>query len=816
MVKRDFKAIRQPAHYFGILRNGNSNHQKVTLSFKINIHDGALDYKLEKLKEIDNLLSRNSAEIFLYPHRFQKGNALLGIIQCPQVGGINEILGKVKRIAKKSCRFHKDRMRENSERFWREHFNKMENALGKAISENEISQMYLYLDSLVRVVESVEQARKGEAVRKTNDRLDKCWDLIDLYRKSLRQILLGSKQLEHQEKASNFTNLLIASLHKQVEQMLESGDWATLKLVTMLIPRMYTEYKICDVNEDNMSWGSRARFGSFYAWANGLFEEHCGRVDEEEQEKMRIVLHEGVTKWLKIGLEMGDHDLAHSLCSAAREIAFEGSGINLKHKELACQHLILLGKMLHRYLKDEGVEYDDVKNLISEPLERGLKIDFEELTLFYLEHQVPHETHREYLRLFVNYVSEGRTDPLRGISSGSGYSMGLGGYEMALSFIYMGSLALQLGGEAEVRAINFLSGHLKEAISEMQTKMSTPGFFRLRVGFEKFKTWVEKCSEMHKQKDAQKIAGTKIGEETAKNYDDGFQEGITESIPFVDYCVKKGYIQLSDTASMKPKWHMPKEWFMEESRDDIVKKGKSFGSEIGNDANTWIVRELIDYEDEEDVIEEDSSMTLIHNVEARKKASKEVQKAVDWLKNTGCSIEEGIIILRGVGADVLHLFEESTYQPAWREEGMERGFEGYYHGYPVLHLWDAKRRPLCAAMDLRGWNGLIVRSELANEKKAGKVLRIRDRIEEEIHKAIEKGSQEILRAQGYCVVEMELFWKMPKEKPKQKVFVYELPSPELPQQENHNSGLQIKMGEVKQVRTEKKKEEGNKDKSGKR
>lgn len=768
--QQNYKAIRKPYQYFSSIRNGGNNQKDIYLGFKINIHEGAVDYRFEELKELDNVLKNDGVELFLYPHNFQKDNAKLGIIQCPQAARIDGVIGKVERIAKKGCRFHRDRIQESSKRFWQKHFSKLENALRIAIRDNEIGQMYSYLDSLVWVIEAVEKARKDEAVRKANDMLDKCWDLVDLYRQSLRQILLDGQELKHRDKASSFTELLIDSLNNQVIQMLRNGDWRTLRLITWLVPTMYREYEACEIGKDSTLWDSRARFGRFYAWADSLFEEHCANVGEEDQTKMRIVLHEGATKWLLMVDQKKDGDLVGSLLSATKQIAFGREHICFKNKELTCQHLILLGKMISRYLKDEGVVYDDVKNLTSEPLERESNIDFEELASFYLEHQVPYEGHSEYLRLFVDYVPGIRSDPLTGMGSGQSWRMGLGGYEMALSFVYLGSLALRSSEKPAVRAIDYHSIDLKEAISQIKDKVEA----EFQSGLETLEEWVGSCAEMHKQQEAKRIAKSTINKEAWQNYDEGFREGLKECLPFVDYCVKKGYVEESDAVSMKTNWHMPKEFFLERSPDDIVRKGRNHGNEFGCDANTWTIRSLIDFKDEEAEVGKDVGMILIQNNEVRVEAAKEVQKAVDWLKDTGCGIDQGVVILRGVGPDVLHL---SEYIPAWREKGMERGFEGYYHGYPVLYLRDVRGHPLCAAMDLRDWRGLEVCPKLLNENQAGRVLKIREREKEEIDKAIEEGTDEI-QAKGYCVVELELLWKVPEEKPKQKVFPYPLPPPE--------------------------------------
>ena len=760
--KRDCKAIQPPSRYFHIrsFHNGEGNQKEVSLNFKVDIHKGAVDYKLEGLKEIDNVLNTGEVELFLNRHEFQKGKAVFGIIQHSQEVNIDELVSKVRRIANKVCRFHRDIIQESSERFWREHFNKLENALGRAIRENDISQMYTYLASLVRVIEAVEKAREDELVRKTNDRLDKCWDLIELYRKSLRQILLESKDIKHCDKASKFSELLIESLHNQVKQMIQNGDWTTLKLITWLVPTMYGEYATCDIDKDSTLRERRARFGSFYAWANGLFEEHCKEVDEKVQTQMRVVLHKGIISWLLIAIENKDDELTKSLCSAAKKIVFPDKNITFSPLLLVTQHFILCGKMLEFIMeKKEGVTPSIFKLLCFDKYDHtaGKNIDYEELVKFYIESRKCDL--RSILHEFSN--TDWETNPLT-----------RGGFGTP-SFTFSGNI------ELDYMFIYFSHYNLEEKIEKFADIAREIAIYDYKNSKDKLLQWIHGCITLHEQQEAERIAQSQIGKDVRQNYDGGFQEGLKESIPFIDYCVKRGYIEESDSALIKTNWHMPKEMFLGNSADDIIRDGKNRGNEFGRKANSWTVRSLIDFADEENDKVEDINISLIKNDDARKKAAEDVKKAVAWLKGTGCSKDQGMIVLRGIGPDPLHLYNENGYEPAWREEGMERGFEGYYHEYPVLHLWGARNRPLCSAMDFRGWSGLIVRSELANENQAGRVLRIREHTPEEIKKATGGDKSKLLRQKGYCVVELELFWNVPEEKPKQKVFPYELPTSEV-------------------------------------
>jgi len=778
--KQDCEAIQPPSRYFHIksFHNGGGNQKEVSLNFKIDIRNGAVDYKLEDLKEIDKALNTEGAELFLNRHEFQKGKAVLGIIQYSQEVNIDELVSKVRRIANKGCRFHRDTVQESSERFWREHFNKLENALGRAIRGNDISQMDTYLESIVSVIEAVEKARKDATVRKTSDRLDKCWDLIDLYRRSLRQILLEGREIKHWDKASSFSELLIESLHEQVKQMFQNGDWATLKLIIMLVPRMYSEYEICKIGKDSILWDSRARFGSFYAWANDFFEEHCEKVDEKVQTQMRVVLHKGIISWLLIAIDSKDDELIKSLCGAAKKLVFPDKKITFSPLLLVTQHFILCGKMLEFIMeKKEGVTPSIFKLLCFDKYDHtaGKNIDYEELLKFYIESRKCDL--RSILYEFSN--TDWETNPLTIGGFGTPSFTFSGNIELDYMFIYLALLSTDFQAAVNTRPYDFSHYNLEEKIGKFTDIAREIDIYDYKNSKDKLLQWIHGCITLHEKQEAERIAQSQIGKDVRQNYDGGLQEGLKESIPFIDYCVKSGYIEESDSVLRRRDWHMPKEIFLKKSADNIIRQGKSHGRDIGSDANTRTVRSLIDFKDEENDEGEDIGMSLIRNDDARKKAAKDVQRAVAWLKGTGCSKDQGMIVLRGVGPDVLRLFNEDGYQPAWREEGMERGFEGYYNDYPVLHLWDARNRPLCAAMDFRGWSGLIVRPELAKENQAGKVLRIRERTPEEIKEAIGGDKSKLLRQRGYCVVELELFWKVPEKKPSQKVFLYELPTSEV-------------------------------------
>ena len=805
----DAKAICEPLHYYSSLgiAGERKNTCDVYLDFDVDIKRGYIDYELKSLKKLDEKLLQVGAKLWLAPHIYQKGKATIGRIDFPKHPGKAVVERFTKERGEKACRFRKDRFQQIGDHEWDVSIARLEKALCEAVSNYNLEEMKHYADMGGRPFQVYHEANKISALKRIWDHIPpRYYRLVRIYLSGLREILNMYGAKKEEEHCYKFITQISTNVHDLVVEALKYGDANILRVITWLVPDMYSEIMYAVVDKKSCLWELRARTGSFYDFAGSLLAEYESEINEDDRVQIQLVLHKGIISWLLIAIDNKDDELIKSLCGAAKKLVFPDKKITFSPLLLVTQHFILCGKMLEFIMeKKEGVTPSIFKLLCFDKYDHsvGRNIDYEELVKFYIESRKCDL--RSIFHEFSN--TDWERNPLSGGGFGTPRFTFSGNIELDYTFIYLALLSMDFQADVSTNPYDFLHYNLKDKIDKFKDIARDIGIHNYPNSKKIFEGWVEECSEMHRQQEAERIAESQIEQSVWQNYDCGFQEGLKETIPFVDYCVKKGYVEESDSASREKKWHMPKEMFLEKSADNIIREGKRHGNDIGSKANIWTVRSLIDFKDEENDEGEDIGMSLIMNDDARKKASKDVQRAIAWLKGTGCSKDQGMIVLRGIGPDPLHLFNEDGYQPAWREEGMERGFEGYYHGYPVLHLWGARNRPLCAAMDLRGWSGLIVRPELVNENQAGKVLRIRDRTPQEIEEAIGDDKSKLLRQKGYCVVELELFWKFPEEKPKQKVFLYELPPSELPRQENHSSGLQLRMGEVKQARTEKKKEE---------
>ena len=771
------KNIHNPSNYFSreLLQKTDGENIKpreliINLPKEINFHLGYRDYELSKLEKINSLLEGKKAELYLAPQSFcsKEFGTLYSKETCDDV--YNNISNNLSSI----YRFRRDNYIEEEKSFWNEHYLKLHSALSKAIEHYDMAQFRKYLKSIEGIHVFFRRERKNRIIRKYLKPDYEKYRYLLLYSKSVKWLLENTGTIE-EDVIELFLYTLIESVEGQVEEDIKGGDWCTLDELKWIVPDTYQLFRNLVKDKKSRLWELRARIGGFYDFAGDLLSQHECDIDKEDKIQIQLILHKGIIKWLLIAIENEDNELVDSLCEAARKMVFP-DGVVFTPNQLVTQHFILCGKMLEYLMsKTKSIVTSVFSLLCFDKYDHTAhsNVDFDELVKFFIE------SRKNDLRSFLHEFSSTNwnRNPLSGGGHGTPIFTFEENMELDYMFIYLSLLCMSFLSEVKPIPIEFWFSDLKGKIGNFKNIAREIKIYDFKNSKEKFEAWLDACDTLYKQKEAQRIAESIIEKEVWQNYNEGFQEGLKGCVPFISYCVKKGYVEESGTASMKKICHMPKELFLNRSSEYIIREGRSHGEEIGSTENTRIIRSIIDFKDEEAEVGKDVGMILIQNDEVRVEAAKEVQKAVDWLKGTGCGTDQGVVILRGVGPDVLHLFEESEYKPAWREKGMERGFEGYHHGYPVLYLQGVMGHPLCAAMDLRDWHGLEVCPKLLNESQVGRVLAIRERKKEEIDKAIEKGTDEI-QAKGYCVVELELLWKMPEEKPKQKVFPYPLSPPE--------------------------------------
>ena len=93
---------------------------------------------------------------------------------------------------------------------------------------------------------------------------------------------------------------------------------------------------------------------------------------------MRLVLHDGITKWLLIAIKDQDSELIEQLCNAGREIVFGREGIAFKHREVISHHFVLAGYLIGMS-KAGNANPEAVKKMFFEQRSHVKSIDFDEL-----------------------------------------------------------------------------------------------------------------------------------------------------------------------------------------------------------------------------------------------------------------------------------------------------------------------------------------------------------------------------------------------------------------------------------------------------
>jgi len=396
------------------------------------------------------------------------------------------------------------------------------------------------------------------------------------------------------------------------------------------------------------------------------------------------------------------------------------------------------------------------------------KVDFDELVNFYLRNRNPIERQREYQRLYVEKRMTGVMNPLTGGGVGSEWTMSGGGYEMAVAFAYLASYAIGGGDVPTARALDFRGPHVKDAIDKMlgqrRMGMRIPHFHE---GLEKVKKWVSECNVAWSEKEKEEIAAAKVEEKDKVAFGSAFAEGLSGRSYLTSHFLRKGYFRVRENVTQKlQNLRIGKEFLVHESCTALNRLGKRIGENAGQGVNNYILRWLCGGNETacDHAVEE--YVKVVVNEKAVGEAVQKVKGVVDWLKGQSCPLEDGLIVFVGVGPNEV-LAREKDYVPAWREEGVEPGFEGFYRGYRIAQLRGQKLMPACAGVVLRGWSGIDVQTKVTRDKLWGRVVAIRELTEKEVAEIIGGDGGKVTEAKGDCIIESELLFRLPDVRPVQ-------------------------------------------------
>jgi len=141
----------------------------------------------------------------------------------------------------------------------------------------------------------------------------------------------------------------------------------------------------------------------------------------------------------------------------------------------------------------------------------------------------------------------------------------------------------------------------------------------------------------------------------------------------------------------------------------------------------------------------------------------QLNRACEWLARQKSNKENGVILFYGNVLLDGELYKSNCYIPCWGENDAFV-FSGYYKNYPLIKIFEQNTPPTCVAFDLKGWNGLNIRSDLLENDVWGQLC-IREKTDEEIDVEIKEKSlddQERNKIKGRCLVEYQLFWSLDK------------------------------------------------------
>ena len=554
------------------------------------------------------------------------------------------------------------------------------------------------------------------------------------------------------------------SVGKETKNILRDMDYRTMELFTWLVQQLYT--LIQDKEEDKKLQEMRGQFGGFYDFADVWLEDSESK-NAEDMNKMRLVLHEGLTKWLLIAIKKKDVELIEQLCDAGQRIVFGREGIKFDKKELVAQHFVLAGHLIG-LVKSGGCNTTAVEKLFVERYSHEPNANFDELVRFYLNAPLPFKILDSYLNVFYS-PTETHTNLLTGTSSSSGYGM-TGGQEISLAFIFLGAHAI-LKCHQPPEPIADMAGKIREGdINTVSEVFKDAG---IRYGCEQLKQWNQKCAELQDAANAKEIAKAKIDEDKAKEHENKFWEGYSRAVPVLSMCLRNGNYEIDNNVRNECRYFVPKIALFNWKYPISGAEGSRYGLEIGQEMEKNVLCGIIEGSKEESKIEGGLSLAI--------------GEAVKWLEKEGCSKEKGIIIVASKEFPETVLFNNKDFIPSWREDVKSLGFDGFYQEFPIVRLREneeeegeekKEKRPQCqkvVAVDMRGWVGLRVRKEVVAEGKFGE-LKIRTWSEEEIKQAIDSGkldAKDADKAKGNCPVNLTFFWESIKDKlPRTKTFKF--------------------------------------------
>lgn len=764
------KTIYPPARYYGhylkssLYSGSGENDVEIELVGNISGQDVYKDYDLKGLAKLGKYLKRNNAKLYLSSPLYESERNVLGILSGKNVKQNERLQSVVSRKGRKAIRWQKYKFLEKDEDFWDSQESKLNEAVKRAVDKADPIQVKAYLEAVNVPLSVLRQVRRKHKVIRDayGEYVEKGYQFLMLYLRALREIL-ARKENDH---VYSMARVVRKSVWEETKNILRDMDYHTMELYTWLVQKMYAVIKDAGDKAENLQ-EMRGQFGGFYEFAGGWLEDSESK-NVEDVNKMRLVLHKGLTKWLLAAIEKKDGELIEQLCDAGRRIVFGREGIKFHHREVVVQYFVLAGQLIS-LAKTTKVDATAVEKLFCECYSHDPDVNFDELVRFYRDNSLPLKELDSYLRIFYS-PTEVHKNLFTGSSSSSGYGM-TGGREMSLAFIFLAAHAL-----ASIHPLPSPIAGMSGKITNGNIKTIREVFKNhfLNHGLDQLEKWIQTCEELHEAKEDKEIAEAKIDEAKVKEHERKFWEGYSRAIPVLSMCLKNGSYEIDNNVKNEWRYNLPKIALFDWKYPISGAEGDRYGLDIGRKMEKNILNAIIKGGDAESEV---------------KNAAEAVGEAVKWLEKEGCANDKGIIILAGERSPEIEMHKDKDFIPSWREEVKSMGFNGFYRGFPISWLREGdedegeengakEKKPQyqkVVAVVLRGWIGLKVRKEVVVDQRFGE-LKIRTWTEEEISQAIESGkldAKDADKAKGNCPVDVTFFWEFVKGKsPRTKAFKF--------------------------------------------
>jgi len=771
--KQDFKAIHPPSEYYGYYFRSHHSPDETEKNCKIPLGKSTFnvetykDYHYQKLANLDRYLVRNGAELFLSAPEYDSEQGNLGILTSPDMDNKKDLQATIEKMGGQAVRFRRFDFEEVSEDFWDSQESALTEAVKRALDKADPVQLRAYLDAVNKPLTVLRQVRRHRVVRDTHgEYVRRGHSFLRLYIIVLREIL-DRQSGQNYAQAFAMARVLLKSIWEETAIILKEMDYHGMALFTGLALQIYSVIWAAGDKAGSLQ-EMRAQFGGFYTFAEDWLED-AEAEDTQEVEKMRMVLYEGLTKWLLMVLERPEEsELVRQLCDAGREIAFGRKGeITFDRGNLVAQHFVLSGYLMSR-VKAGDVDVSELERLFCERHAYCPDVDFDALITFYLSNPFPFQTLDCYLHIFYKPTQK-TSNPLTGSSHSSGCGM-TGQHEIALAFIYLAASALTKNAEEPKAIPEDMSFNLND--EAMETVAELFKHTGLKHGLDRLKEWRSRSKALHDEAEAKEIADAALNGQKVEEWKKDFWERYSTSLPVLSLCLKNGNYQIDeDTRTADVRYKLSKLAVIDWKHSIIGAGGDEYGRSLGRNGHDQLLDKLSKRPGKPSQVKGSLSDTM--------------GRAVAWLENKRCNNEAGVIIVKAQHSPESELYNDEDFVPSWREDVRSLGFNGFYRGFPIVwHRTDVEggdssqatsehQSKKIVAVDLKGWKGIKVRKSVVSEGKFGE-LTIRTWTEEEVQEAVDSKKLELNdvdKAKGYCLVDISLHWELSSCKPpKMKIY----------------------------------------------